>query len=181
MSSGDRLTGKLSGLAALLMLFGLLSLASYGNELLKQVVISPGSSAEKGIAADCRADELEEEQLSLEECQLMVANVRIILSSSPDWFRGYQLALSGIGIAAALFSIATAFSLINSRSPSLPLAMAGIAVLFLLDIAGFVAAVSTGPMLRAQYLWPLLLWIAIHLCMFLAVVRLRQQEEASNR
>jgi hypothetical protein len=84
---------NVSWLAVMIMLFGLLLLASHSNELLKQTVIGPGGSADLGMAADCRADELEEEQLSLEECQLMVSNVRIILSSSPQWYRSYQLTL----------------------------------------------------------------------------------------
>ena len=164
-----------SWLAVVIMLFGLLLLASHGNELLKQAVIGPGSSADLGIAADCRVDELEEEQLTLEECQLMVSNVRIILSSSPEWYRSYQLTLSSFGIAATLFSLVTAFGLINSQSPPLRLAIVSVAMLLFVDVAGFVAAVNTGPMLRAQYLWPLLLWISVHLCMLVAVIRFEQQ------
>lgn len=166
---------NVSWLAVVIMLFGLLLLASHSNELLKQAVIGPGSSADLGFAADCRADELEEEQLSLEECQLMVSNVRIILSSSPQWFRSYQLTLSSFGVAATLLSLVTAFGLINRQSPTLRLALVSIALLLLIDVAGFVAAVNTGPLLRAQYLWPLLLWISIHLCMLVAVIRFEQQ------
>ncbi len=169
-----------SWLAVIIMLFGLLLLASHGNELLKQAVIGPGGSADLGLAADCRADELEEEQLSLEECQLMVSNVRIILSSSPEWFRSYQLTLSSLGIAATLFSLVTAFGLTNRQSPPLRLAIVSVAILLLVDVAGFVAAVNTGPLLRAQYLWPLLLWISIHLCMLVAVIRFEQQVEMDN-
>lgn len=177
MNGGERLTGNLSWLAALVMLFGLLSLASHGNELLKQTVISPGSSADLGLAADCRPDELEEEQLSLEECQLMVSNVRIILASSPDWFRSSQIALSSIGLAAAALSLIAAFSLINRQEPPLRLALISVGLLLLLDVAGFILAMNIGPLLRAQYLWPLLLWISIHLCMLAAVARLKQQVE----
>lgn len=166
---------NVSWLAVVIMLFGLLLLASHSNELLKQTVIGPGSSADLGFAADCRSDELEEEQLSLEECQLMVSSVRIILSSSPEWFRPYQLALSSLGMAATLLSLVTAFKLINSRNPTLRLAVVSIALLLLIDVAGFIAAVNTGPLLRAQYLWPLLLWISIHLCMLVAVIRFEQQ------
>lgn len=170
-----------SWLAVVIMLFGLLLLASHGNELLKQAVIGPGSSADLGFAADCRADELEEEQLSLEECQLMVSNVRIILSSSPEWFRPYQLALSSFGIAATLFSLVSAFSLINRQSPSLRLPIVSIALLLIIDVAGFAAAVNTGPLLRAHYLFPLLLWICIHLCMLAAVIRFEHSLQITGR
>lgn len=171
---------NVSWLAVIIMLFGLLLLASYSNELLKQKVIGPGSSADLGFAADCRADELEEEQLSLEECQLMVSNVRIILISSPQWYRSYQLMLSSLGIAATLFSLVTAFGLINRQSPALRLTIVSTALLLIIDVAGFVAAVNIGPLLRAQYLWPLLLWICIHLCMLVAVIRFGQQSKMDN-
>lgn len=180
MSNSEIKTANFSWVAVVIMLFGLLLLASHGNELLKQAVIGPGSSADLGFAADCRADELEEEQLSLEECQLMVSNVRIILSSSPEWFRPFQLTLSSLGIASTLFSLITAFSLINRKSPPLRLAIVSIALLLLVDVAGFVAAVNTGPLLRAQYLWPLLLWICVHLCMLVAVIRFEQQGEMNS-
>ena len=104
MSYSEIKNANFSWLAVVIMLFGLLLLASHSNELLKQAVIGPGSSADLGFSGDCPADELEEEQLSLEECQLMVSNVRIILSSSPEWFRSYQLTLSSLGMAATLFS-----------------------------------------------------------------------------
>ena len=181
MSGNPNNYGDISRLAVVMMLFGLLSLANHGNEFLKQAVISPGSSADLGVAAACRADELEEEQLTLQECQLMVQNVRILLSSSPDWFRPFQQVVSGMGIAAALFCIVMAFSLINSQAPPLKLATASLCLMLVLDVVGFVAAVNTGPMLRAQYLWPLLLWIAIHLCLLVALIRFRQQSASENR
>jgi len=171
---------NVSWLAVILMLFGLLLLASHGNELLKQAVMVPDSSAALGVAADCRVDELEEEQLSLEECQLMVSNVRIILSSSPQWFRPYQLMLSSMGIVATLFSLGTAFGLLNRQSSTLRFAVVSTALLLTVDVAGFVAAVNIGPLLRAQYLWPLLLWVCIHLCMLVAIIRLEQQDEMNN-
>ncbi|MFT4814795.1 MAG: hypothetical protein ACI80L_001971 [Pseudohongiellaceae bacterium] len=171
---------NMSWLAVIIMLFGLLLLASHSNELLKQTVIGPSSSADLGFAADCRVDELEEEQLSLEECQLMVSNVRIILSSSPPWYRSYQLTLSSLGTVATLFSLVTAFGLINRHSPGLRLAIVSTALLLIIDVAGFVAAVNTGPLLRAQYLWPLLLWICIHLSMLAAIIRLAQQSEMDS-
>ncbi len=171
---------NVSWLAAVVMLFGLLAFAGHSNELLKQIVIAPGGSADLGLAADCRADELEEEQLSLAECQLMVSNVRIILNSSPGWFRSFQLTLSSIGITAALFSTVIAFGMINRKTPVLGLALISVGLLLLLDVIGFVAAVNIGPLLRAQYLWPLLLWIAIHLCMLLAVARTMQQLQSDG-
>ena len=167
---------NVTGLAAVITLFGLLLLASHSNELLRQIVIAPGSSADLGVEAACRADELEEEQLSLQECQLLVVDVQIVLSSSPAWFRSYQLTLSSFGIAAAVFSIVTAFGLINRQSLPFRLAAVSMGILLLIDLAGFLAAVNTGPLLRARYLWPLLLWFVVHLCVLVAAIRLAQQQ-----
>ena len=167
---------NVTGLAVLITLFGLLLLASHSNELLRQIVIVPGSSAELGVEAACRADELEEEQLSLQECQLMVVDVQIVLSSSPAWFRRYQLTLSSFGIAAAVLSFITAFGLINRQSPPFSLVAVSMGILLLIDLASFLAAVNTGPLLRARYLWPLLLWFVVHLCVLVAAIRLAQQQ-----
>ena len=82
MNQNDRVTTGRTWLGVIALLFALLLLANQANELLKQIVIAPGSAAEIGTAADCRADELAEEGLSLKECQLMVSSVQIILVSS---------------------------------------------------------------------------------------------------
>ncbi len=164
-------------LGAVAVLFALLLLASQANEFLKQVVISPGSSAELGSAANCRADELEEEGLSLQECQLMVTNVQITLASSPSWFRSFQIAWSATGIAAAILCLLVSFGFINGNRPNHKLAIASFALLLLLDVVGFFAAVNTGPLLRALTLWPLLLWFFIHLCLLIAVVNGGQQKQ----
>lgn len=167
-------------LAVIAVLFGLLLLASQSNELLKQVVIAPGSSAESALEADCRPDELEEENLSLDECRLMLANVQLILASSPDWFRPFQIGLSLFGAAAALLSMASAFRLFSGAGNSARLAVFSFSLLLLVDIAGFIAAVNTGPLLRAQYLWPLLLWFFIHLCMLMAVIKVALEQQGAR-
>ena len=69
------------------VLFGILLIANYATEILRQAVVLPGSVAESAVAADCRPDELVEEDLSLRECELMVSNIQIMLASSPSWFR----------------------------------------------------------------------------------------------
>jgi len=158
------------GLGVVAALFALLLFASNGNELLKQTVIAPGSSAEMGAEANCRADELEEEGLSLQECQLMVSSIQITLASSPDWFRPFQMASSTVGMLAAIFSFIVSFGLINGSQSNRNIIRISFSLLLLLDVSGFIAAVNTGPLLRAIYLWPLLLWFFIHLCLLVAVV-----------
>lgn len=168
-------------LGAVAILFALLLLATQANELLKQIVITPGSSAELGIAANCREDELEEEGLSLQECQLMVSSVQIILASSPSWFRSFQIGWSALGSAAAVLCLVVSFGYINGNRPKHKLAIFSFALLVLLDVFGFFAAVNTGPLLRAQYLSPLLLWFFIHLCLLIAVLNTFKQSQRPGK
>lgn len=166
-TQGNGINRKWIGLVA--VLFGLLLVASHGNELLKQIVITPGTAAELGIAADCRADELEEEGLSLQECQLMVSNVQIVLASSPSWFRPLMLGLASGGLMLAVVSMFAGFSLVNDRPlPAIMLKSCFVGLL-LIDLLIFVAATNTGPLLRAQYLWYTLLWFFIHMSLLAAV------------
>jgi hypothetical protein len=163
LAAASRLLGVLS------ILFGLLFFASNSNELLKQAVLTADAFAALQAEVDCRADELEEEGLSFRECELMLVQVEIALESSPRWFRSVQQILSGIGIVAALVSIALALSLGSNSGNgfTMRLMVWVLGALVALDGAMFIAASQTGPLLRAQYLWPLLLWFFIHLSLVL--------------
>ena len=176
MNQNDKLITGQTWLGVVAVLFALLLLANQANELLKQIVIAPGSAAEMGTAADCRADELVEEGLSLQECQLMVAAVQIILASSPPWFRPFQIGLALLVCGVALASMVAGVGLVNDRPRYIKLAVISFSLLVLLDVVAFTAALNTGPLLRAQYLWPLLLWFFIHLCLAMAAFNLMQQE-----
>ena len=158
------------------MLFGVLLLASHSNELLKQIVIAPGSIAELGVPADCRADELEEEGLSLIECELMVSNVQIILASSPEWFRPLMFLLSVSGILFAALSISVGFSFVNNKSVNLNWGKSCFVALIVIDLGIFILATNTGPLLRAQYLWSTLLWFFVHLFLLFAVVSISSKD-----
>ena len=179
MNQNDKLIMGQTWLGVVVLVFALLLLANQANELLKQIVIAPGSAAEMGMAADCRADELEEEGLSLQECQLMVAAVQSILASSPPWFRPFQIGLSLLVCGAAIASMVAGFGLVNDSPRCIKLAVTSFFLLVLLDVAAFTAALNTGPLLRAQYLWPLLLWFFIHLCLAMAAFNVMQQERRS--
>jgi hypothetical protein len=156
-------------LTVLSILFGLLFFASNSNELLKQEVLTAAAFAALQQQVDCRADELEEEGLSLRECELMLVQGEIALESSPDWFRSVQQILSGIGLAATLASIGLALSLGSGSDNrfALKILVWVLGGLVVLDSAMFVASLQTGPLLRAQYLWPLLMWFFIHLSLAL--------------
>ena len=159
----DNKVFNLSLSGVLILVFAILYFATQANELLRQVVIAPGSVAEQVSEADCRADELEEENLSLAECQLMLRSVQITLASSPSWFRSFQIISATIACLAAMLSFLIGFKLIGSATLLSKLARFSFSSLVLIDIFQFLAVLNTGPLLRAQYLWPLLLWLAIHL------------------
>ncbi|MFK7864641.1 MAG: hypothetical protein AB8B95_10500 [Pseudohongiellaceae bacterium] len=147
--------------AVLTALFALLFFASSNNELLKQYVLT--ESAEQSLIgeADCRADELLEEGLSVRECQLMRIQLEIVYESSPDWFRSAQILLNAMAMVSAVGVIAlVTFRPLRARSQLLLVVL----ILFVvIDALSFLAALQTGPLLRAQYLWPTLLWFFIHL------------------
>ena len=102
-------------LGIIAVLFGTLFTAAQGNELLVQTIIAPGTAAARNIPADCRKDEAEQEGVSLAECELMVANVRIMLESRPQWFRGVQMGLALVGALVAFVSILVGVALVDAR------------------------------------------------------------------
>lgn len=165
-----------TGFGVVAVLFGLLLLAYQGTEVLQQAVIAPGTAAELGIAADCRPDELEEEALSLEECQLMVSNVQIMLASSPAWYRSFKLLLATASGLAAVLSVAIGMGMVVEKRGLVSLAIPVFGLLLVLDGAGFIAALNTGPLLRAQTLWPALLWFFIHLSLVTGALVQHQQQ-----
>lgn len=112
-------------------------------------------------AADCPPEELEEKGLSLAECEHMVANVKGIALSAPDWFPGFQIVLSGIGTVIAFLSIIVGAALVNYRGWAPTVAILTFAALIAIDVIGFMAAVNAGPILRQIYLGDILLLLAV--------------------
>jgi hypothetical protein len=161
----ERAPAWAAALGGVAVLFGALMAAAQGNELLTQSVLAPGTAAARNIPADCRQDEAEQEGVSLAECELMVANVRIMLASRPSWFRGVQSALACAGTLAAFGSIFIGMALVDYRRWAPRAAVAIFGLLVAIDVAEFAAALYTGPLLRALYLWNIFLWFTIHLCL----------------
>ena len=159
------------------VLFGTLFTAAQGNELMVQAVIAPGTAAARNVPADCRKDEAEQEGVSVAECELMVANVKVMIASRPDWFRGAQMGLACLGTLVAFGSILIGVALVDYRQWAPGAAALTFAILVALDVAGFAAALYTGPLLRALYLWNMLLWFSIHLTMTIGAVVGRQAEQ----
>lgn len=154
-----------AALGVVAIVFGTLLAAAQANELMVQTVIAPGTAAARNIPADCRPDEAEQEGVSAAECELMVANVKIMLASRPSWFRRFQQGLTLAGTLAAFGSIVIGLGLTGYRPWALDAAVIGFSTLLVLDVAGFTAAFYTGPLLRAVYLWNTMLWLFIHMCL----------------
>jgi cytochrome b561 len=152
-------------LGALAIVFGTFLMAAEGNEFLAQTIIAPGTAAARAIPADCRADEAAQEGVSPAECELMVANVRIMLASRPPWFRTTWRALALLMLFAAFASVLVGLALIADRPAALGAAPVVFALLLALDVGSFTAAFYTGPLLRATYLWTVLLWMFAHMCL----------------
>ena len=165
------------GVAAILL--GVLFAAFEGNEWMRQFVIENSTPPSLELpAANCRADELEEEGLSLAECEQMVAEIRSYIVSAPDWFSGVQGWLAAIGTLFSGVSIICGAGLVNYRIVAARFGAVVFAALTLIDAGHFIAAQQAGPILRAIHLPVALLWFAIHLAFAIAFyVACRQSAE----
>lgn len=154
-----------SWLGVIAIIFGILSTASHGTEVMKQFVIKPDSAAVQGKPLKCPEDELEEEGISMEECELMGTTVKNMIVSRPDWFRHFQILMSIAGTLLAMGSIFIGIALLDYRSWVVTPAILIFGALAGIDIVTFLAVVNTGPLFRAMYLQQILLWFFIHTLM----------------
>ena len=170
-----------AALGSVAVLFGVLLVAAQGNEALAQRILAPDSVAVRNVPADCRKDEAEQEDVSVAECELMVANVKAAIVSRPPWFRDVQFGLALAATIAGLGSVVVGMALVDYRAWAPRAAIVVFSILLALDAAGFGAAFFTGPLLRAVYLWNLLLWASIHLCLVMGAAAGRRAEGAEVR
>lgn len=173
--------GWASALGAVIFLLGILLTASHGNEWMKQAVIAASAPAGQQLpAADCPADELEEEGLSLAECEHLLSRVRGFVLSAPDWFPRFQIALSALGTFIAAGSILVGTALVNARSWAPRAATVILALLIAIDLLAFIAAVNAGPIIRGEYLWGILVWFVLHVIMTAGVIAGRHSEHTAE-
>ncbi|MGH8610074.1 MAG: hypothetical protein ACREX9_22495 [Gammaproteobacteria bacterium] len=166
-----------SWLGIIAVVLGIFLTAAHGNELMKQAVITQSTPAgDQFPAADCPEDELEEEGLSLAECEHMVAKIQGVILSTPGWFPGFQMALASAGITMAFLSIVVGAALVDYRSYAPVAAVLVFGALTAIDVVGFMAVVNTGPILREMFLWNILLWFFIHLMMTVGAAAGRHNE-----
>jgi hypothetical protein len=162
----------------LAILFGVLAAATHANEWMKHAVIEAATPEDRQLASPrCPEDELEEEGLSVEECEQMVARLQGYVRFSPPWFAPTLTAISAIGVLTAVFSIVVGIALVDARAWAPSIALPTFAALFVIDVAAFVAAVNAGPIIRSEYLWPTLTWATLHLVLLAAVLAGRHREQ----
>ena len=166
-----------SCLGVVAIVFGVFLTAAYGNEWMKQAVITQSMPASGEMpAADCPEEELEEEGISLAECEYMVSHVEGIALSTPDWFPSVQMGLAFAGMILAFISIIIGGALVNHTSWASSAAALTFGALVLVDLLQFAAVVNAGPILRDLYLWNILLWFVIHLMMTTGAIAGRHSE-----
>lgn len=166
------------GIVAIVL--GVFLSAFHANEWLKQTVLTgamPAGAQFSAAATECPPAELEEEGLSLAECQYMVEHVRGIFLSMPDWFPGAQKWLAGIGTLLAFLSVILGGALVNHHPAAQSAAIPLFGALALVDVLQFMAVVNAGPIIRDLYLWGVLLWFLIHMMMTVGAIAGRQQTE----
>lgn len=167
-------------LGIMAIVFGIFLAAMHGNEILTHFVYAPDTAAIHDLPVDCDDDELEEEGISLEECNLMGVAVKHVILSSPDWFREFYIGLSVVGVVLAALSICVGILLVDYRRWVVTPAVLTFGSLLLVDLIAFLALINTGPLLRAMYLWDVLLWALIHLSMTAAALVVRQSKYAQS-
>ena len=162
-------TSRTSVAGIVVVVLGVLFAADQGTEWMKQAVIA-GAPHVHAVKPVCPRDELEEEGLSVAECEHLLTNVRGYVSSAPGWFPAVKTVLSAIGTVLALLSIGTGAALVDRHRWATHAVLATFGVLVVVDLGNFIATVNAGPTLRAIYLYDVMLWFFIHLAVTVAVI-----------
>ncbi len=167
-------------LGVVAIMLGVFLTAVHSNEAMKQMVIVEHMPV-SGIMpeADCPEDELEEEGISVAECEYLIDHVKGIAMSAPDWFPSAQATLSLVGAALAFVSIIIGGALVNYTPWASKAAVAVFTGLAAIDLLQFAAVVNTGPTLREVYLGGILLWFVLHLMLLVGAVAGRHTEASA--
>jgi len=159
-----------SALGVIVIIMGVLLTATHSNEWMKHSVLSRAAPSGEVPSADCPEDELEEEGITMAECEYMVSRLQGLIVSTPEWFPGLLSALSSVGALVAFATIFVGSGLVSFRAWAPRAGVFALSVLLLVDIGIFVAALNAGPIIRDIYLWDVLLWLTIHLILVTAFV-----------
>lgn len=166
-------------LGVVAIMLGVFLTAMHGTELMKQSVMTSNMPV-SGVMpeADCPLGELEEEGITLEQCEFLVAYVQGVAQATPEGFPETMMTLALIGTLLAFASVIIGGALVNYASWSSMAAVVVFAGLAIVDLLQFVAVVGTGPILRDMYLWSILLWFILHLMLLVGAIAGRHTEAA---
>lgn len=95
------------------VVLGLLLAAEYASMASYHYAIKDQSAAQWAKGWRCPPDELEEENVTLAECEAMAARVGAVITARPVWFRHVQIIVASTGVILALLSVITAIGLLN--------------------------------------------------------------------
>lgn len=157
-------------IGVLAVILGAYLTASFAIHATQQYVFSlPISAEERASELECPEDELIEEGITLVVCEQMQADIETTLITTPEGFLSLQFWLGIAGLLFAAGSIYAGMALVDWRPWAPPVFIAVMAALILLELSGLVAAAESGPLIRKEYLWGYLLWLAIHISFASAV------------
>ena len=88
------------------------------------------------------------------------------------------MTLATIGTILAFASVIIGGALVNYTSWSSTAAIVVFAGLAIVDLLQFATVVNAGPILRAMYLWSILLWFLLHLMLLVGALAGRHTEAA---
>jgi hypothetical protein len=157
-------------LGVVAIMLGVFLTAMHGTELMKQSVMTSNMPASGEMpAADCPLGELDEEGITLEQCEFLVDYVQGVAQATPEGFPETILAFASVIIGGAL---------VNYTSWSSTAAVVVFAGLAIVDLLQFATVVNAGPILRGMYLWSILLWFLLHLMLLVGALAGRHTEAA---
>lgn len=168
-------------LGVVAIMLGVFLTAMHGTEAMKQSVMMLNMPVSGELpAADCPLGELDEEGITLAQCEFLVDYVQGVASATPDWFPSAMMTLALIGALLAFASVLIGGALVNYTSWASTAALIVFAALAVVDLFQFALVVNTGPILRGLYLWNILLWFILHLMLLVGAMAGRRSQ-AVNR
>ncbi len=164
-------------LGVVAIVLGVFLTAMHGTEWMKHSVIST-HMPESGVmpAADCPEEELEEEGITIAQCEFLVDYVAGFVESAPEGFSDSMKTLAFIGTIVAFVSVIIGGALVNYTTWSANASIAVFAGLALIDVLQFSVVVGAGPLIRDIYLWSVLLWLILHAMLLVGAIAGRQFE-----
>lgn len=175
----SRLPHWASILGVVAIVLGVFLTAMHGNEWMKQSVIQSNMPASGEMpAADCPLGELDEEGITLSQCEFLVDYVAGFVDAAPEGFADSMKMLSLIGMILAFLSVIIGGALVNYTEWASKAAIAVFAGLALIDIVQFSMIAGAGPIIRDFYLWSILLWLILHAMLLVGAIAGHQSEAA---